>query len=146
MEMSMTTATHFERPGRQSSPLLRAALLLDAVATGASGLLMAVGATPLERLLGIDGRLLLIAGLALLPYAALVGYFGLRRDLPPIAVWVVIAANIVWAVDCTLLAAGLWGAPTMLGKAFALVQAVAVVAFAAAQYGGLKRTTAPLAA
>jgi hypothetical protein len=127
---------------RAVSPLLRAALLLDAVATGASGLLMAAGGGLLHTWLGLPQGLLLGAGLALLPWAALVGRFGFARRLHPAALWLVVVANIVWAADCLLLAAGALGGVTQWGQGFALFQAVAVLLFAALQYTGWQRSAA----
>ena len=49
------------------SNLLRFALIGDAVASGATGLLMALGAGLLTGLLGLPESLLRIAGLILLP-------------------------------------------------------------------------------
>lgn len=125
---------------RAVSPLLRLALLLDAIATGASGLLMAAGAGLLHSWLGLPQGLLLGAGLALLPYAVLVGRFGLARTLHPAAVWLVMIANVLWAVDCMVLAAGALGGVTFLGQGFALFQAVAVLLFATLQYTGWQRS------
>ena len=52
------------------STLLRYALIGDAVASGATGLLMAGGSGLLAGLLGLPEELLRVAGLVLLPYAA----------------------------------------------------------------------------
>ncbi len=52
------------------TPFLRLALLGDAAASGATGLLLATAAGPLAPLLGLPEPLLRSAGLVLLPYAA----------------------------------------------------------------------------
>lgn len=48
--------------------------------------------------------------------------------------------NVLWAADCLILLASGWVAPTGLGIAFVLVQAVTVLAFADLQYLGLRRS------
>ncbi|HYE00911.1 MAG TPA: hypothetical protein VEH84_16125 [Alphaproteobacteria bacterium] len=124
---------------RSRNPFLRLALLGDAAASGAAGLLMAAGAGPLAGPLGLPEELLRYAGLALLPYAALVARLGTRPDPARGAVWAVIAVNACWAADSLLLLLSGWVAPTALGTAFVLAQAAVVAAFAVAQHAGLRR-------
>jgi len=129
----------------RSSSLLRRALIADAVASGASGLLMTLGAGLLERLLAVPATLLQYAGLGLLPYTALLAWLATRENPPRAAVWAVIACNGLWAANCLMLAFAGWVEPTGLGYGFILAQAVAVVLFAELQYGGLRRSTAAVA-
>jgi hypothetical protein len=111
---------------------LRRLLLADAVASGATGLLVA--AAPLSGLLGLPSGLLRGAGLILLPYAALVAWLALRRAEPlRWAVWSVVGVNAVWAADSVLLLLSGWVAPTALGLAFVLAQALVVAGFAVLQ-------------
>lgn len=119
------------------SLFLRRALLADAVASAATGLLMATGAGFLDGLLGLPTLLLREAGILLLPYALLVGWLGTRASLPEAAVWAVILGNVAW----TAASLGLFVllAPTALGYAFVIGQAVVVGLFAELQYIGLKR-------
>lgn len=119
------------------SLFLRRALLADAVASAATGLLMATGAGVLDGLLGLPTLLLREAGILLLPYALLVGWLGTRASLPEAVVWVVIIGNVAW----TAASFGLFVllAPTALGYAFVIAQAVVVGVFAELQYIGLKR-------
>jgi hypothetical protein len=131
-ETNMTT-----RP----TPFLRNVLLLDAVATGATGLLMTFFAGTLTGLLQIPNTLLFYAGLILLPYAVLVGWLARRETLPRWSVWAVIVTNALWAVDSVLLAMSGWVEPNALGYAFILMQALVVVGFAELQYVGLRRST-----
>src|SRR5687768_4017903 len=91
LEMTMTRIT--------VSPFLRWALRLDAVASGATGLLMLLAPGALEQLLRIPAEVLSSAGLILVPYAAIVGWLGTRGTLASIAVWLVIAVNLLWALD-----------------------------------------------
>lgn len=119
------------------SLFLRRALLADAVASAATGLLMATGAGVLDGLLGLPTLLLREAGILLLPYALLVGWLGTRARLPEAVVWAVILGNVAW----TAASLGLFVllAPTALGYAFVIGQAVVVGLFAELQYIGLKR-------
>ena len=124
-------------PHIRPSAFLRYALLGDALASGATGLLAFAGADALAGLLGLPQPLLRYAGLALLPYGLVVAWLGSRPGVPRGAVWAVVAANVLWAVDSVVLLASGWVAPTMLGVAFVIFQAAAVAAFAAAQAYGL---------
>jgi hypothetical protein len=124
------------------SPLLRFALIADAAATAATGLLMVGAHQMLNTWLGIPTSLLWYAGLVLLPYAAIVGYLGTRTYVARTAVWVVIAANLAWAVDSALLVASGWIDLTMLGYGFVIAQALVVAAFAEVQYLGLRQSAA----
>lgn len=116
---------------------LRRALLADAVASAGTGVLMVFGAGFLTSLLGLPEVLLREAGIFLLPYAAFVGWMGTRIRLPEGLVWLVIIGNALWTVAS--IALFVWTAPTALGYAFVLGQAVAVGIFAELQYMGLKR-------
>jgi hypothetical protein len=128
----------------QSNPFLRNALLLDAVATGATAILLVGGAGLLEGLLGLPVALMREAGLILIPFVAFVAWVGTRERLAGGAVAAIIAINVLWVVaSVCLLLSGLV-APTLLGYAFVIAQAVVVALFAELQYTGLKRS-APLA-
>lgn len=131
-----------------ATPFLRVALMGDAVASGATGLLLSAAASPLADLLGLPEPLLRVAGLVLLPYAAFVAWLGTREAPPRGAVRAVIAINLLWVADSLLLIgfgpalAGL--APGQLGIAFVLAQALVVAGFAAAQWVALARAAGPL--
>jgi hypothetical protein len=119
--------------------LLRFALLIDAAASGATGLLLIAGAGLLDSWLGLPVDLMRAAGLILVPYVAFVAYVGTRAEISRPAVWTVIAANAVWVVASTgLLMSGLV-APTLLGYGFVIAQAVAVGVFGELQYMALRR-------
>jgi hypothetical protein len=124
----------------QPSPLLRYALIGDALASGATGLLLAGGAGLLTGLLGLPEQLMRYAGLFLLPYAAIVAYVGTREAVSRAAVWAIIAANALWVVESILLLVSGWVSPTGLGVAFVAAQALVVAGFAEAQFIGLRRT------
>ena len=121
---------------------LRFALLADAVASGATGLMMIAGADLLTGLLGLPVALMREAGLLLVPYVALVAYVGTRANIPHGAVKVVIALNVLWVIGSVgLLISGLV-APTALGTAFVIFQAIVVGVFAELQVLGLRREAA----
>jgi hypothetical protein len=126
------------------TPFLRFALLGDAAASGATGLLLAAGAGALASLLGLPEGLLRVAGLALLPYAAFVAWIGARKDgVPRNAVRAVVAINLLWALDSALLLALGPVSPNGLGVAFVLAQALVVLGFAAMQWTTLRGAAAP---
>jgi hypothetical protein len=125
------------------SPFLRQALLADAVATAATGLLLAIGAGWLEPLLALPVPLARWAGLALLPWAAFVLRLGRSEEPDRGAVVSVVAGNALWAAASVALAVSGWIAPTALGTAFVVLQALVVAGFAEAQWIGLRRSSVP---
>ena len=122
------------------SPLLRRALVADALASGVCGLVLAAAARPLSELLGLPAGLLRGAGLALLPFAALLAWLGSRAALPQAAVWAVVAVNALWVVESVVLLMSGWVQPTGLGVAFVLAQAALVGLLAELEVGGLRRS------
>ena len=122
-----------------ASVFLRRSLVLDGVISGATGLLMLLGAGPLEQLLGVPAALMRPAGIVLLPFAAMVLYFASRENLTRATVWTVIGLNLAWAAMSALALVGGWITPTGLGVAFVVCQAVVVAGFAELQYTGLRR-------
>jgi hypothetical protein len=122
------------------STFLRYALIGDAAASGATGLLLTLGAGALAGLLGLPEPWMREAGLILLPYAAAVAYLGTRATVSCRAVWAVIVVNAIWVADSLLLLVSGWVLPTVLGYAFVLAQALVVLVFAEAQYFGLRRS------
>jgi hypothetical protein len=123
----------------QSPTFLRRALQLDAVASGATALLMIAGAGLVEGLLGLPAALLRGAGLVLLPYVAFVIYTGTRETISRPAVWAIIVANVLWAAASALLLLSGWVAPTGLGYAFVIAQAFVVALLGELQYVGLRQ-------
>ncbi len=118
--------------------LLRHALLGDALASGATGLLLVLGAAPLAALFGFPESLLRTAGASLLPFAALVAWTGSSASPPRRAAWAIVALNTLWAGESFGL---LWiggYSPTALGTAFVVAQALVVASFAELQWFGLR--------
>ena len=56
------------------------------------------------ELIGLPARLLAVAGLSLLPYAAFLAWLATRAAVPRAAAWAPVLLNVVWAVDCVALA------------------------------------------
>jgi len=123
----------------QPNTFLRYALLADAIASGATGLLLIAGAGLLEGFLNIPVALSREAGLVLIPYVAFVAYVGTRETIMRNAVWAIIAANVLWAVASVALLASGWIAPNLLGVVFIAMQAAVVAVFGELQFIGLRR-------
>jgi hypothetical protein len=120
---------------------LRRALVADGAISGATGLMMLAGAGMLEPVLGIPAALMRAAGIALLPFAGMVLYFAQQPVIPRATVMTVIGLNAAWVAASVLLLVSGWIAPTTLGTAFVIVQAVVVGAFAELQYAALRKVT-----
>ena len=130
----------------QPSVLLRRALVADALVSAAVGAVMALGAAALQSLLGISSTVLVLAGLALFPYAAYLLLLATRPAVPRAAVWVPIVLNVMWAAECLAFAFATSPPPTLLGEAFIAVQVITVLAFAELEFIGLRRACAIVAA
>jgi hypothetical protein len=121
------------------SPLLHLALALDAVASGVMSLALIAGAGLLAPWLALPEALLREAGLILVPYVAGLVLLVRRSELPLVAIHAVIVCNVVWVAASILLLTGGLVAPSTLGTAFVIAQAVAVAFFAELQVIGLRR-------
>ena len=126
----------------QPNTFLRYALLADAIASGATGLLLIAGAGLLESFLNIPLALSREAGLVLIPYVAFVAYVGTRETIMRGAVWAIIVANAVWALASVALLVNGWIAPNLLGVIFIAMQAAVVAVFGELQFVGLRRSAA----
>jgi hypothetical protein len=125
-----------------NTTFLRNVLLLDAAASGGTGLILIGGAGLLDGLLGLPVALMREAGLILMPYVAFVAWVAMRAEIPRGAVWTIIMINAVWAIaSAGLLVSGLV-APTLLGYIFVIGQAIVVALLGELQYVGLKRQDA----
>jgi uncharacterized membrane protein len=124
------------------SLFLRRVLLLDAIATGATGLLLLGGTSILQGLLNLPASLMIYAGAFCLVWAGLVGFAFSRRELTRGFVWTLIVGNAIWALGSLALLVSGYVSPTWLGYAFVIAQAVVVGVFAELQYVGLTKRTA----
>jgi hypothetical protein len=127
-------------PRHATGGLLRFALTLDGVATGANGVLYLAGAPLLDGWLGLPTEMLVAVGAFLIVYAALVLRLATRPEMPRVAVVAVITANALWAVDSLIALALDWFTPTTVGQVLIAVQAVLVAGLAALQYVGLRQS------
>lgn len=127
----------------RNMPLLKLALLADAIASGATGLMMAVGAGVLAEFLALPESLMRYAGLFVLPYAAFVALVGLRPVISQGLARLIVALNSVWSVGSIALIAGDWVSPNLLGVLFVTGQAAIVAAFAAVQLMALRTPRVP---
>ena len=123
--------------------LLRLVLKLDAVASGALGVLSLAASPALDDLLGTPLALLVPVGLFLMAWAVALWIIASSPRVGGTAVWAVILLNLLYAVDgVMIMAAGLFPL-TALGTVFVLFQVVAVTLFAAAQFYALRKTARP---
>lgn len=125
---------------RTSNPvtLLRRVLAVDAVSSGAMGLLLIAGAGLLEPLLAIPKLHLMVAGAILVPFALGVGFVAARAELSRKAVWAIVAINALWVIESFALMFAGAISPNLLGMAFVAAQAVFVAVMAELQVMGLK--------
>jgi hypothetical protein len=120
-----------------STLFLRRILALDALSCLALGLAMGLGAAMLAPLFGLPEPLVRIAGLALLPLGAFIGWLASRPAPPPALVWLVILGNVGWTAESFVVLGQ--SQPTGLGTAFVAAQAAAVLGLGALEYLGLRK-------
>src|SRR6202166_2143661 len=106
------------------SLFLRRAILSDAVFSGASALLLTLGAGALAPLLNLPEALLRESGLFLIAYTALVGWLGTRQAMPKPLVLIVIAGNAAWTIASIGLLFSSAVTPNLLGEVFVAMQAI----------------------
>jgi len=128
------------------SSLLRRVLLIDAVASAASGIAMIASAEVLANLLQLPVDLVSEAGIVLLPFAAFVGFVASRSEPARFAVWAIIGLNILWVVESVMLLFTGWVAPNALGYAVVIAQAAGVLVLADLEYMGYRRSRPVVAA
>jgi hypothetical protein len=123
-----------------SSPrFLRNVLLADALSCISCGALQVIFPDAMASLFKLPAPLLLATGWFLLAYAAVVAWIALRTPVPRGLVWLLVAGNAGWAVGCVALLASGAVAPSALGTAWVLAQAVTVALLAELQWTGLRR-------
>lgn len=138
----MTAHANTTRP----APVTRAAtdqplrlwLNLDALASGALGVLFVAASTVLDELLGIPAAVLLALGGFLVVWAAVLRAVATRILRNHAAVRAIVALNALWVVASIAVIAFGWFDLTRLGVAIVLVQAGAVAGFLAIQVRGLR--------
>lgn len=120
--------------------ILRLALIADAVASGATAILLLAGAGLLTGPLGLPVELMRYAGLVLVPFVAFVAFVGTRSEISRGAVAAIVVTNFAWVLGSVALLVSGWVSPTVLGYALVLAQAFAVGVFAELQWIGLRRS------
>ncbi|HEY7797412.1 MAG TPA: hypothetical protein VIA80_01500 [Hyphomonadaceae bacterium] len=121
---------------------LRKALLADAIVSGLASAGMIAGSGLVAAPFGLPSELLLWAGVACVPFVALIA-FVLRGETAPAGVVIaIIATNIAWVIASLFVAFGPVLAPTLIGKVFVVAQAATVALFAELQIIGLRRARA----
>lgn len=118
---------------------LRRVLWADALSGSGTAVLHLALAGSLSALLGLPGPLLSASGILLLLYVALAGTLALQATPSRALLGALVIGNFAWVVACLALLFGGWVAPTMLGEAYLVVQAVAVLVLAELQWMALRR-------
>jgi hypothetical protein len=124
-----------------ATSLLRRALVIDALVSGATGVLLVVAGGWLAPLLGVPEPLLRYSGIVLLPFAIIVALVARLHAVARAGVVAIIVVNIAWVAASAWLVLGERVQPNALGYAFIVMQAMAVAAFAEFQYVALRRAT-----
>ena len=124
-----------------SSTTLRRVLAFDAASGAGTGVLHLLLAPLLATWLGLPEALLQASGVAIFAFVLLAGWLALQALPPRGPLTVIVLLNVAWALGCVWLAFGVSAAPTALGVAYLLVQAVAVLALAELEWMGLRGLT-----
>jgi hypothetical protein len=127
------------RPVRDSTDsLLCFALRADATMCGALGLFIAMAADPLSRLSGMSATSEWIAGAALVGYGAALYVAAGAPDVRRVGVGVLVG-NVAFAVLVTVVLIAGWLPLSAFGVASTIAFTVVTLAFAYAQYLGVRR-------
>ena len=126
-------------PMLPQTPFLRLALSADAAASGAMGLAFTAAPAAIASLTALPAGLLHAAGLFLLAYAAVIAWLAMRSAVPRPMLWLLVAGNLIWAVECAALPLLGFVAPNGWGIALLAVQAVVVAVFAELYVIALRR-------
>jgi hypothetical protein len=133
----MTTITN--RPVNQSTDsLLRFALRADATLCAGLGLLVAMTADALSRISGLSPTSEWIAGAALVGYGVALYVAAGLHDVRRVGIGV-LAGNIAFAVAVVVVLAAGWLPLTQFGVAATIAFTAVTLAFAYAQYLGVRR-------
>lgn len=124
---------------------LRNVLMLDALVSGAAAILMMAGGSLLGPLLELPSSLMFWAGLALVPWVAMLVAIARRSEVSRMIMIDIVAINALWVVASFGLLVSGAVSPNLFGIAFVAAQALAVALFAELQFVGLRRATAAAA-
>lgn len=124
---------------RRPSTLLRAALVVDAAASGTIAFLQLMAPHVAARAFGLPVELLIGSSALLGAWSAALFWLASGATVARAVVVAVVLANLLWSGGCLALAA-LAPPRTALGVAVLILQAAGVVGFAAAQAVGLRQS------
>jgi hypothetical protein len=122
------------------SRLLRAALTIDAAASGTLAMIQVLAPHAAAQFTGLAVELIVVTGVILGGYAALLIRSASSAAIARTLVELIIVGNLGWALACIAAASVLRNDLTPLGVGYLLFQAGAVVAFACTQALGLIRS------
>jgi len=124
----------------KSGALLRRTLAVNATFSALSGAGMIALSGPLDRFMGLGlSWLLIVIGVGLLGFAALIGLNARRPQINRAEAWLTVASDAAWVLGSVIV---VFGFPDLLstgGKWLVGLIAVAVGDFALFQYLGLRR-------
>jgi len=127
------------RPVRDSTDsLLRFALRADATLCGGLGLFIAMAADPLSRVTGLSATSEFLTGAALVAYGVALYVAAGIPDVRRVGVGVLVG-NVAFAVAVTVVLIGGWLPLTETGVVSTAAFTVVTLAFAYAQYLGVRR-------
>lgn len=124
------------------TPFLRNVLMADAAISGAAGLLMIAGAGILGPFLELPSSLLFWAGVALVPFVAMLFVVARRSTMSRLMLADIIAINALWVVASFALLFSGMVEPNLLGIAFVSAQALMVALLTELQFVGFRRAAA----
>lgn len=122
-----------------STHFLRRVLWADAASGVGTALLQCEFADALAPLLGLPANLLLWSGYALGAFVLFIAWIASRKTIPAGPVWLLIALNALWVLGCIGLLASSAVAPTLMGEAFLIVQAVFVGVLVELEWIGVRK-------
>ena len=118
--------------------LVRLALRLDAVVTGANGVAYLALAGVLDGPLGIEASTLRPVGAFLIVFAIAVAAVSLPERPSATAVRTIVVANLIWAADSLIVLIAGWLDPSTVGAVWIALQANVVAGFAGLQAAALR--------
>jgi hypothetical protein len=137
----MTTTAIDRLTALRGDALIRVALKLDAVITGANGAAYLAAGGLLDGPLGLPASFLHAIGAFLIVFAACVWYVATRVEVNRRAVAAIVALNAIWVVDSIVVAATGAYDPTTGGSIWIVLQAVVVAGFAALQAYAMRQAS-----
>ena len=119
--------------------LLRKALAANAEFCMVSGLGMAVFSRQAGGWIGAPTAVVLIVGLSLIPWGALLWYFSRRDAIRRAEAWTALAGDEAWVIGTLILVLGFPTALNASGNAVAVLVALVVAVFAVLEFVGIRR-------